>query len=214
MICFEKTEVVGFEPALRGMRNPKNSWDRSDSEYAMGEFIIGPNDEKLAKILLNGGPVHSKFMRMIVCYVDITAPLYWWKEHDTYRNGVEKNSCSTMHKIQDHALTMDDFSTEQLGTIMRIDLASFINDFNGFRIEFLKEPEGTERKKKLWWQMIQMLPTNFNQKRTVMMSYEALRNMYRWRRNHKLDEWVEFCRWIEELPNSWLITYGISKDDE
>lgn len=212
MISFEHTEVVGFEPAIRGMRNPKNSWDRSDSEYAMGEFIIGANDEKLCKTLLSGGPVHSKFMRFIVCYTDINAPQYWWSEYDTYKVGTVANSCSKMHKLLAKPFEISDFSFDKLHDteFMRV-ARPLVIILNELRDEYFKL-EDEDEKKRIWYEILQILPISYNQKRTVMMSYEALRNMYRWRYNHKLDEWREFCEWVENLPNSWLITYGIKKE--
>lgn len=275
MIKIEKTEVVGLEPAIRGMRNPKNSWDRSDSRFdlycddiqcddcpscgisdCVGDLIlrngsdIGPNDRKLMCDLAAGGPVHAKYRRMIVVYVDITAPLYWWKEFDTYKVGTVANSCSTMHKIHSKPFTLEDFSHEHLndGDIdidiplpnnkdawekkniyigyddetgymglavpfseSRIDgfyfspskvLENFIIPvLNANREAFLKTND-----KRFWWQMIQLLPSSYNQKRTIMLNYEVLVGMYKWRKNHKLDEWRELCKWIESLPYSELIT--------
>ena len=211
MIKIENVETAGWGPALRGMRNPMNSWDKADSTVlpAMGNFNgvkmgfhIGDADHSLAMRLRNAGTDHRKFLRMIVCYCDITAPLYWWKEFDTYRNGVEKNSCSTMHCIHKHEFTLDDFSTEHLEWPNKKCLEDVICQLNIAR-EWYKRSDGT---KKDWWQLIQLLPSSYNQRRTVMMSYEALTNMYHARKNHKLDEWREFCKWIESLPYSELIT--------
>lgn len=219
MLKLENTEIVGWEHAIRGMRNPKNSWNRSDSctqgsvwcnEFC-GEPIptcdresglcIGPNDHNLMSQLAEGGPVHAKYRRMIAVYVDITAPLYWWKEFDTYKVGTVANSCSTMHKIAAKEFTLEDFSSEHLGPPAISILKSTIKCMNDYREEFLKDSE-----KHNWWQMIQLLPSSYNQKRTIMLNYEVLVGIYKWRRNHKLDEWHTFCDWIENLPYSELIT--------
>lgn len=242
MLKIENTEVVGFEAAIRGMRNPMNSWEKSDSgwnahippivlrnqvdweqwaeQYKTVQYSdeytydIGPNDRDLMVRLRNAGTDHRKFMRMIIVYLDITAPLYWWKEFDTYRVGVEKNSCSTMHKIHEKEFTFDDFSHEKLinSACMEIReqhirispiqaLATTIECLNSYRDLYLQTKD-----KKYWWQMIQLLPSSYNQKRTVMLNYEVLANMYKSRCNHKLDEWHTFCDWIETLPYSELIT--------
>ena len=220
MIKIEKQSVCGFEHAIRGMRNPMNSWDRSDSEWDFVEdpsvinpddqlmLVLGNNDHDLMMRLAKAGPVHAKYRRMITVYVDITAPLYWWKEFDTYKVGTVANSCSTMHKIADHEFTMSDFSCEHLESeqdfcsIGSSDvLALTINHLNMNREKFLETKD-----KKYWWQMIQLLPSSYNQTRTVMMNYEVLAGIYRWRKDHKLDEWVDFCKWIESLPYSELIT--------
>lgn len=227
MIKFENVEVVGLEAAIRGMRNPMNSWDKSDSYYPdeydifgkkleSGLYKIGPKDLALANKLALGGPVHAKYRRMIQVYVDITAPLYWWKEMDTYTVGTAKNSCSTMHKLHSRDLTLDDFSHEHLICDKDVDLEGFndlvfglstlkqiISTINGARKAFLKTND-----KKYWWQMIQLLPSSYNQKRTWMANYEVLTNIYHSRKNHKLDEWREFCKWIENLPYSEIITGG------
>lgn len=212
MIEIDNTEVVGIDHAIRGMRNPMNSWDKSDSEWVSAnfcdaEFVLGDNDLDLALKLNKGGSVHAKYRRFIICYADINAPLYWWKEFDTYRMGVEKNSCSTMHKIHSKEFTLEDFSTDHLsdlskdiGTLATNQLQMTINHMNKCRELFLKTKD-----KAYWWQMIQLLPTSYNQKRTVMMSYEALANMYEYRKDHKLDEWRKFCNWVESLPYSDLI---------
>lgn len=237
MLKIENTEVVGFEAAIRGMRNPMNSWDKSDSYPAVdcgkcGKieregvckkedrdctgfecYDIGPNDYDLMTRLRNAGTDHRKFMRMIVVYLDITSPLYWWKEFDTYKVGTVANSCSTMHKIADKEFTFDDFSHEKLinSACMEIReqhirispiqvLATTIECLNSYRDLYLQTKD-----KKYWWQMIQLLPSSYNQKRTVMLNYEVLANMYKSRRNHKLDEWHTFCDWIERLPYSELI---------
>lgn len=236
MIKFENIEVLGWDHAIRGMRNPHNSWQKSDSgwdeiyraetkeeqakyidvqsdgEY---EYYLGPNDQKLMMKLRNAGTDHRKFMRMIVVYVDITAPLYWWKEMDTYRVGVEKNSCSTMHKIAAKEFTLEDFSCEHLTDVFALDNAT--NPLNAmdhiiFCLNFYRDLYLKEKDKRYWWQMIQLLPSSYNQKRTLKLNYEVLANMYKSRRNHKLDEWHTFCDWIEELPYSELIT-GDRKDE-
>lgn len=226
MLKIENTEVVGWEAAVRGMRNPMNSWKKSDSEqkYYFDEcewadkgiyrYTIGPNDFDLMTRLRNSGTDHRKFMRMIVVYLDITAPLYWWKEFDTYKVGTVANSCSTMHKIADKEFTFDDFSHEKLinSACMEIQeqhirispiqaLATTIECLNSYRDLYLQTKD-----KKYWWQMIQLLPSSYNQKRTVMLNYEVLANIYKSRKDHKLDEWHKFCNWIERLPYSELIT--------
>lgn len=213
MLKVENVEVIGWEHAIRGMRNPKNSWAKSDSgpecpygkEKCCGEcqqnFCIGPNDKQLMMALRNAGTDHRKFMRMITVYLDITAPLYWWKEFDTYKVGTVANSCSTMHKITDKEFTLDDFSHEHLGFQSVRVLKDTIKVMNDFREEFIKDHE-----KENWWQLIQLLPSSYNQKRTVMLNYEVLANIYKSRQHHKLDEWHILCDRIESLPYSALIT--------
>lgn len=202
-----------MQAVIRGMRNPKNSWDRSDSEIiyisneetlekATYQFMLGENDETLCRKLAGAGPVHGKFMRMIPVYLDITAPLYWWKEFDTYKIGTVANSCSTMHKIGEKKFTMDDFSWEHLTPSNAEFLSNIIDVLNIARENYTRK----EYRKDYWWQMIQLLPSSYNQKRTVMLNYEVLRDIYEYRRDHKLDEWHTFCDWIEELPMSYLIT--------
>ena len=218
MIKIENVEVMGWEHAIRGMRNPKNSWDRSDSLYPhqwdCGELIVGENDLKLMTALRDAGTDHRKFMRMITVYADITSSLYWWKEFDTYKVGTVANSCSTMHKIHDKEFTLDDFSCEYLIKESMEELQNVINKLNKFREKFINWKESDffvdndsqlVDKKVIWWQMIQLLPSSYNQKRTVMLNYEVLANMYKSRKNHKLDEWRYFCEWIKELPYSELI---------
>ena len=264
MLKLEHTEVVGWEAAIRGMRNPMNSWEKSDSDYRKvlskkcdecgkfalpnedscdgcwindykfpyNGFAIGPNDLDLMTRLRNAGTDHRKFMRMIVVYVDLTAPLYWWKEFDTYKVGTVANSCSTMHKIAAKEFTLEDFSFEHLLNghpsgfeypIMKFQNNEYVEDeefltplgclgktievLNVMRHRYLKT-----KNKDYWWQMIQLLPSSYNQKRTVMLNYEVLANIYRSRRNHKLDEWHTFCDWIEGLPYSKLIT-GLNLKD-
>jgi hypothetical protein len=213
MLKVENVEVLGWEHAIRGMRNPKNSWAKSDSgpecpygkEKCCGEcqqnFCIGPNDKQLMMALRNAGTDHRKFMRMITVYLDITAPLYWWKEFDTYKVGTVANSCSTMHKITDKPFELDDFSHEHLGFQSVRVLKDTIKVMNDFREEFIKDHE-----KENWWQLIQLLPSSYNQKRTVMLNYEVLANIYKSRRHHKLDEWHTLCDRIESLPYFELIT--------
>ena len=221
MIKIENVEVMGWEHAIRGMRNPKNSWDKSDSVYGTywgkidnhkcfdsSGFNIGKDDHKLMMTLRNAGTDHRKFMRMITVYLDITAPLYWWKEFDTYKVGTVANSCSTMHKIHAKEFTMDDFSNDNL-ILWDVDnnvhipmgcLQDTINVLNACREKYLETKD-----KMYWWQMIQLLPTSYNQKRTVMLNYEVLANMYKSRKHHKLDEWRNFCEWVKQLPYSELI---------
>lgn len=239
MLKIEKTEVVGFEAAIRGMRNPKNSWEKSDSKHcseydhppiegscqycpydsmcnksekAMQQmYLIESNDLDLMTRLRNAGTDHRKFMRMIVVYLDITAPLYWWKEFDTYKVGTVANSCSTMHKIAAKEFTLDDFSHEHLNRTGLFILENIIANLNEWRAYFIYGFDSGEYKiekgdKEQWWQMIQLLPSSYNQKRTVMLNYEVLANIYKSRRNHKLDEWHTLCDWIEGLPYSELIT--------
>lgn len=252
MIKFEHTEVVGWEHVIRGMRNPMNSWEKSDSgwtrvsheeavdiynddsieiidecdrdEDGVSFYIIGKNDRDLMMQLRNAGTDHRKFMRMITVYVDITAPLYWWKEFDTYKVGTVANSCSTMHKIAAKRFERDDFSHEHLMDGGNYILNSTIDMLNEYRAQYLDSKD-----KRYWWQMIQLLPSSYNQKRTVMLNYEVLANIYKSRQNHRLDEWCEheemvyknymddveresiegqfsFCDWIESLPYSELIT--------
>lgn len=249
MLKIENTEVIGWEHAIRGMRNPKNSWVKSDSgvcathgpahcadcvytdchadDVEIGtKYILGPNDLNLMTTLRNAGTDHRKFMRMITVYLDITAPLYWWKEFDTYKVGTVANSCSTMHKIADKEFTLADFSCEHLNrepyhrnwiesVIVDEDITSphkvWMTPFDVLRctIEMLnayRENYLETKDKQDWWQMIQLLPSSYNQRRTVMLNYEVLANIYKSRRNHKLDEWHTFCDWIESLPYSELIT--------
>lgn len=229
MIKFEHTEVFGWEAAIRGMRNPMNSWEMSDTVIEHGHRFpgingdyakIGPNDLDLMKRLHKAGTDHGKFMRMITVYTDITAPLYWWKEFDTYKVGTVANSCSTMHKIHAKKFTLDDFSAEHLYSDELDFFKELISHLNGARELYLES-----KKKEDWWQMIQLLPSSYNQKRTVMLNYEVLAHIYKSRKNHKLDEWAEtklvgdcpanmypnklingFCDWIKELPYSELIT--------
>ena len=208
MIKIENFEVVGWEHAIKGMRNPMNSWDNSDSA-GIGEMCcIGKNDLDLMKRLAKAGTDHRKFMRMIVVYADITAPLYWWKEADTYKVGTVRNSCSTMHKITEKEFTIDDFSHEHLIVASLNSLKRTIDDLNACRDGYLNEDISNypEWKKEIWWQLIQLLPSSYNQRSTVMLNYEVLANMYHSRKNHKLDEWVDCCKWIETLPYSELIT--------
>lgn len=251
MIKFENVEIAGWKPAIRGMRNPKNSWEKSDSgvctthgpahcadcvysdchhdDVDIGtKYILGPNDHDLTTRLSNAGTDHRKFMRMVAVYVDITAPLYWWKEFDTYKVGTVSSSCSTMHKIADKEFILDDFSHEHLLNMynnahgdalflngapnIRVDgndlLCLTINVLNYYRKRYIET-----KNKRYWWQMIQLLPSSYNQKRTIMLNYEVLANIYKSRNNHKLDEWREFCAWIKSLPYSELVTHVVQKED-
>lgn len=234
MLKIENAEVFGWEHAIRGMRNPMNSWEKSDSRMvycdgecsscdayelfsddscmtALGEnIIIGPNDRELAVKLAKAGTDHRKFMRMITVYLDITAPLYWWKEFDTYKVGTVANSCSTMHKIAAKEFTLEDFSCEHLISDEAIPgrvysakgmMEATVDNLNMFRKLYLETQD-----KKYWWQLIQLLPSSYNQRRTIMLNYEVLANIYKSRRNHKMDEWHTLCDWIETLPYSELIT--------
>lgn len=254
MIKIENFEVVGWEHAIRGMRNPKNSWNRSDSEFkatAETEIMedgkikkqlvyydalgIGPNDHKLMMSLAKGGPVHAKYRRFIDIYVDITAPLYWWKEFDTYRTGVcphpmdiEINSCSTMHKVTDKKFELDDFSHEHLINHVRVTgseaayfamptgtLNLIISTLNTCREAYIRavKAKDEDAAKMFWWQIIQLLPTSYNQKRTVKLTYETAANIYEWRKKipHKLDEWRVFGEWLESLPYSEIFTGEVEK---
>ena len=209
MLKIEKTDVYGWDAAIRGMRNPMNSWNNCDSIFDAGfgsnSFICGENDRSLMKKLVKAGTDHRKFMRMIVVSVDVTAPLYWWKEYDTYKVGTVANSCSTMHKIHAKEFTLDDFSHEHLfkddEMQTNTDVLQFVIDALNFaRADYLKTND-----KRYWWQMIQLLPSSYNQRRTLMLNYEVLANIYRSRRNHKLDEWHTFCDWVESLPEkNWI----------
>ena len=199
MIKIENIDVYGFEAAIRGARNPMNSWDRMDSGYNNGEFEIGENDYKLLKNLTIAGPEHRKWNRMVTVTMDITAPLYWWKEYDTYKVGTVANSCSTMHKIQAKKFEISDFSVEHLRSL-RV-MHEVIDELNFYRDKFNKS-----KSKDDWWEMIQLLPSSYNQKRTVHLNYEVLGTIYHQRRHHKLNEWVEFCDAIKTLPYSEFIT--------
>lgn len=239
MIKIDKVEVFGWEAAIRGMRNPMNSWDKSDSKWVLeleeereldhaGEIItqnmwkdkfeIGENDLRLMVNLSKAGSDHGKFLRMINVTLEINAPLYWWKEFDTYKVGTVANSCSTMHKIHDKEFTLDDFSHEHLNEVdedlYKVDatsmalLVNIVETLNHYRRKYLEakvKPLKEEAKratlmKHYWWQMIQLLPSSYNQKRTVQLNYQVLKTMYHARKNHKLDEWREFCKWCETLP--------------
>ena len=199
MIIIENTHVDNIVRAVYSARNAMNSWDKSDSDWETD--TLGKNDLNLARRLSKAGPDHGKFLRMINVTCDITAPVYWWKEFDTYKVGTVANSCSTMHKIHAKEFTLDDFSHEHLGYDGMKHLEETINLLNFYRDKF---NDGTEwngmTKKDFWWQMIQLLPTSYNQKRTIQLNYQVLKNMYFARKSHKLDEWREFCKWIETLP--------------
>ena len=207
MILIEKTETGGWESAVRGMRNPMNSWKKSDSFWSDvdGAFHVGNADRKLMRQLVKSGTDHSKFMRFIVVSMDATAPLYWWKEYDTYKVGTVANSCSTMHKITEKEFEKSDFSHEHLAVSAQNILESTITELNYWRTEY-HAATNDSRKKYCWWQMIQLLPSSYNQKRTLILNFQVLRNIYHARCNHKLDEWHDFCRWIKTLPESDLIT--------
>lgn len=256
MILIEKTQIMGLEPTIRGMRNPMNSWAKSDSMFTHlgddegydlnGKIVpfasvmhecgtdIGPSDLDLMLRLARAGSVDGKFRRMIAVYVDITAPLYWWKEFDTYKVGTVANSCSTMHKIHAKEFTLEDFSHEHLlagpgnGVLPPLSvLKTTIDTLNAYRALYLStntkpnqnyvalsDEACAKLKKDIWWQMIQLLPSSYNQKRTVMLNYEVLANIYHHRRNHKLDEWRELCKWIEGLPYSEVITCNVGKEGD
>lgn len=236
MIKIENTDVFGWEAAIRGMRNPLNSWEKSDSWYGCRrgdygstkantcgdscrfdcEFIVGHNDHSLMTQLIKAGSDHSKFMRMINVTTDITAPLYWWKEFDTYKVGTVRNSCSTMHTIHKKPFEIDDFSHERLGEFDWYDTEgngctwSMINHLKAVisSLNWCREKYLSTKDKIYWYQMIQLLPSSYNQRATVQMNYAVLRNMYHARKNHKLGEWQTFCDWAESLPESELITEG------
>lgn len=251
MIKVENTEVIGWEHAIRGMRNPMNSWTGSDSGYCggdnhvgcvhchfagdkehnekiiatdftygydilpcgkkefTGEYEVGHKDYELMRKLCKAGTDHRKFMRMITVYVDVTAPLYWWKEYATYKVGTVANSCSTMHKIAAKEFTLDDFSCEHLNGHSEMVLEDVIKALNAEREYYLKSND-----KSAWWQIIQLLPSSYNQRRTLMLNYEVLVNIYKSRRGHKLDEWKTFCEWIDTLPYSELITANLKEGDK
>lgn len=259
MIKIENVSVAGFEAAVRGMRNPLNSWAKSDSHVGLSGskwkydpgYIIGPADKELMVRLAKGGSVHAKYRRMITVYVDITAPLYWWKECDTHKVGTVANSCSTMHKIHAKEFTLNDFSHEHLITLddgadndvydeCSVFVSEIFDDYtDDIEHELMMEKNVTSaalpidllkgliallnnarqhyldtKDKKFWWQMIQLLPSSYNQKRTLMLNYEVLSAMYRDRKDHKLDEWRDFCKWIESLPYSWIITGDVEEERE
>lgn len=239
MLKIENVEIAGWKPAIRGMRNPKNSWDRSDSHWGCFEdncdscpdwracmgskakFVVEENDYGLMMNLAKGGPVHAKYRRMIVVWLDITAPLYWWKEFDTYKVGTVANSCSTMHKIHDKRFEREDFSIEHLlnneEQHWMVCMDNVISSLNVAREKYLEtkskpmkeEGKRSELMKKYWWQMIQLLPSSYNQKRTIKLNYEVLHHMYHDRRFHKLDEWHTFCDWVEALPYSEIMTQKV-----
>lgn len=217
MIKFENIRVAGFVEAIRGMRNPMRSWDRSDSLPFYDIFSIGENDWDLMMKLRNAGPAHRKYLRMIVVWIDITAPMYWWSEFDTYKVGTVANSESKMHTIHKRPFTIDDFSAEHLVWHEKEELEgyalleSIVKTLNSYRSLYLKETD-PEKKKFYWWHLIQLLPCSYNQKRTVMLNYEVLCNIYHDRQNHKQDEWsIGFMEWIKSLPYSELIT---GKEDD
>lgn len=204
MIKIENVNAYGWEPAIRGMRNPMNSWKKSDTIFDGDKWCLGNNDLKLMQQLSAAGNDHAKFLRMLVVTMDITAPLYWWKEFDTYKVGTVANSCSTMHRIHAKEFTLDDFSSEHL--IDTSLLESVINELNIYRSIYINYDKQTDKymaefpKKDIWWQMIQLLPSSYNQKRTVQLNYQVLKNMYFARKSHKLDEWHTFCEEVKKLP--------------
>lgn len=228
MIKIEHIHTCNWEAAIRGMRNPLNSWDKSDSGYGCSEYnpnmrcsacsfkpdycgmsndhyILGPNDLKLAKQLATAGSDHGKFLRQIIFSCDITAPMYWWKEMDTYKVGTVRNSCSTMHKIMSKEFSMSDFSVDHMNASAEAHMHETINELNGLRNVYTHENYSEEHKKKIWYSLIQLLPSSYNQRSTWTANYEVLRNTYT-RKNHKLDEWHVWCDMIEKLPYSELIT--------
>lgn len=207
MIKFEQIEVWGIKHAIRGMRNPLNSWGRSDTVFDGNKMCLGENDVDLMTRLIRGGAPHRKFLRQIFVSVDITAPLYWWKEFDTYKVGTTANSCSTMHKIHAKEFELEDFSTEHLSPLSLSALRNLIDVMNLEREHYIACKD-----KDCWWQMIQLLPTSYNQKRTVTMTYENLLNMLEYRRGHKLDEWRMFCDWILTLPYGSLLKEGVGDE--
>ena len=220
MLKIENVDIFGWDAAIRGLRNPMNSWDKSDSGWGIVDqidtgvepinvpgYVIGENDLKLMKKLSKAGNDHAKFLRMINVTVDITAPMYWWKEFDTYKVGTVANSCSTMHKIHAKEFTFEDFSMEHIGNVPNCDPMYYAAmDYVIMALNEARHCYLDTKDKAYWWQMIQLLPSSYNQKRTVQVNYAVLKNMYHARKNHKLDEWHEFCRWIEALPYSELIT--------
>lgn len=222
MIKTENTEIVGLEPAIRGMRNPFNSWDKSDSNFdwklgmvteedIRGQYI-GNNDIKLMESLAVGGSCHAKYRRMIVVYLDIVAPLYWWKEFDTYKVGTVSNSCSTMHTIHKKAFAIDDFSTDKMVDFSAEVMDTIITALNMCRYNY-QQAEDPNSKKLWWYQIIQLLPSSYNQRRTIMLNYEVLSRIYHDRNAHKLDEWREFCKWIERLPFAEGVIYESKREE-
>ena len=205
MIKTEKTSVMNFENAMRGARNPMNSWNRMDSTYdENGKYVLGPNDLDLAKRLCKAGSAHRKFLRQIFVSVDVTAPIYWWKEFDTYKVATVANSTSTMHKIASKPFSLSDFSCDHMTSGTRAVMKMVVTELEIIRLRYL----GTKRKDD-WYDMIQLLPSSYNQMRTVTLNYETLINIYHARKDHKLAEWHEFCKWIEKLPYAAeLITFN------
>ena len=202
MIKIENIEVSGFRAALRGMRNPLNSWNKSDSVFNEDDtFLIGEKDLDLAGRLITSGSPDRKFLRMIHVSMDVTAPLYWWKEYDTYKISTVANSCSTMHKLAAKPFELSDFSTDHLNTDAIGVLRNVIDFLNAQREIYVNGIHGQLKDDKAyWWNMIQLLPTSYNQRRTLDLNYETLRAIYYWRKNHKLDEWRELCKALEALP--------------
>lgn len=235
MIKIENFEVVGWEHAIRGMRNPMNSWDKMDSYYSedcyddcadctsydykegcpIDKFVIGPNDHDLMMRLANGGPVHAKYRRMIGVYVDITAPSFWWPEFDTYKIGTVRNSCSKMHKIHVKEFYKDDFSTEGIDSLAEDepDVLATLEDVINI-LDYLRDMFNQTQDKRYWRALLEILPQGYNMKATVFLNYEVLANIYEWRKDHKLDEWRELCKWIESLPYSEIITEPIDRKNK
>lgn len=196
MIRLERTDVMNIENAIRGARNPMNSWHRMDSHYdEEGNYILGENDLDLGSRLCRAGSDHRKFLRQIFVSVDITAPLYWWKEYDTYKVGTTANSTSTMHKIHSKAFELEDFSTDHMNETTLGTMELIVKQLETLRVDFNETKDKT-----IWYSMIQLLPSSYNQMRTCSMTYENIRNMYTARKHHKLEEWHTFCRWVEALP--------------
>ena len=206
MLTIEQCLVTGWEAAIRGMRNPLNSWDKSDSHFENQDVVLGQRDKNLMRSLVAAGSDHRKFLRYLTVTCDVTAPLYWWKEYDTYKVGTVANSCSTMHKIAAKPFTLEDFSHEHLTQTSLACLQATIAQLNASRETYLQTKDKAD-----WWQMIQLLPSAYQQKRTLLLNYEVLRNIYFARRNHKLDEWHTFCDAIAALPYGELITAGEAK---
>ena len=208
MLTLKNTSVMNFENAIRGARNPMNSWGRMDSHTEPdGSFVFGPNDLDLAMRLAKAGSDHRKYLRMVFVSVDVTAPLYWWKEYDTYKVATVANSTSTMHKIHSKPFSMDDFSCDHMTDGTKKFMETVVAELENIRLRF-KETKSKDD----WYDMIQLLPSSYNQTRNVMMNYEVLANIYKSRKDHKLDEWRNFCKWIEELPYSELIA-GKTKEN-
>ena len=210
MIELMRTSVMNFENAIRGARNPLNSWARSDSSYdENGNYVLGDNDLSLAVRLCKSGSDHRKFVRMIFVSVDINAPLYWWKEYDTYKVGTVANSCSTMHKIHSKPFSLEDMSVDRMDDASKAVMQQVVDRLEALRLEYNETKD-----KSLWYSMIQLLPSSYNQMRTCTLNYETLINIYHARRSHKLDEWHVFCEWIESLPYAKELITGVCNEEE